>query len=353
MKSSRSVILSLTSLLAVGAVAFAAVSLPSPRANADAKTPGMARNPQVAALYSEKCSACHNLPNPDEKQMTRAGWRRTVNRMLNKHKASDSIAPAEAAQIVDYLATFAPKNVDRGGLRDPWATDAEDVWTIAPAVTRVFNFESQGSMTRLSSLGAGTPGPAPVWHIVADTAGVDSSVVRAAALHAMPGHFSLLMDKADSGRNLDVRVRFRIESGKASPAVGIAFGFADPKNYSVLRFDQNRQDLALIKIAEPAHTTVQQTALAAPVPGAAPAAGTTLASTAPPLKPLGAGWHTLRLLVRDGQARGWIDMNKRISVAAPGYVGGKVGLWVQGDTVASFDDWTVDVYDDAARPAAV
>jgi hypothetical protein len=49
--------------------------------------------------------------------------------------------------------------------------------------------------------------------------------------------------------------------------------------------------------------------------------------------------------VHGGQARGWLDMQKRISTALPGYTGGKVGLWSQGNTVASFDDWTVDWHD--------
>jgi len=38
-------------------------------------------------------------------------------------------------------------------------------------------------------------------------------------------------------------------------------------------------------------------------------------------------------------------MQKRVNVALPAYNGGKVGLWTQGNTSASFDDWTVDWYD--------
>ena len=57
------------------------------------------------------------------------------------------------------------------------------------------------------------------------------------------------------------------------------------------------------------------------------------------------GWHTLRLLVKNGQIRGWLDMNKRINIEDAAYEGGKIGLWSQGDTVAAFDDWTVDIYD--------
>ncbi len=189
---------------------------------------------QVKALYGEKCSACHNLPKPEEKGYTRAEWQRTVNTMLTKYHASDSIAPAEAAQIVDYLATFAPTTAAMaagaaaGASRPtPGRPTPLDVWTDAPAASRVFNFEA-GSLAGLSPVGSGTPGPAPVWQVATDKPGADGSVARVSAPAFRPDRFALLLDKADQGRNLDVRVRFRIESGKASPAVGIVFGYADP-----------------------------------------------------------------------------------------------------------------------------
>ena len=356
MENRRSFVAALTTLAAAGAFASAWLTMPSRPVAADVGKPDTA---QVKALYGEKCSACHNLPKPEEKGYTRAEWQKTVTTMLTKYHASDSIAPAEAAQIVNYLATFAPRpGANNGGSRnnDPWATDRMDVWTGAPNATRVFNFES-GSLNGLSPLGSGTPGPAPAWQVATDKPGADGSVARVSAPEFRPDRFALLMDKTDQGRNLDVRMRFHIESGKASPAVGIVFGFADPNNYTVLRCSQNLGDLALIQIAGPNHTTVQQTPLVLPtMPPAVvnpptPTPGTTAPITLPapiaalPPTPLAPGWHTLRLLVKDGQVRGWLDMQKRINTTLPSYTGGKVGLWTQGNTVASFHDWTVDWYD--------
>ena len=340
MKNIRVLVFTLASVSACGIAISAAFTVPT-RTIADAPKPDMV---QVKALYSEKCSACHNLPKPEEKNYTRAEWQRTVNTMLTKYHASESIAPNEAAQIVDYLATFAPKNdTGKGGKRsaDPWATDSIDVWTEAPNATRVFNFAS-GSLAGLSPIGSGAPGAAPVWTIAADKPGPDGMVAHASGPNFNPDRFALLVDRADQGRNVDVRVRFRIDAGKASPAVGIVCGYADPNNYTVLRCNQNLGDLALIQIAGPTHTTVQQTPLVLPATGATvtPAA---VPITAPTL--LAPGWHTLRLLVKDGQVRGWVDMQKRINTTLPSYTGGKVGLWTQGNTTASFDDWTVDWYD--------
>lgn len=342
-KTSRATLV-FVSLAAAGAVTVAGLSVP---ARSDAPKAGAAKadaanTVQMKALYGEKCSACHNLPDPAEKSYTRAEWQRTVTRMLNKHQASDSITPPQAAQIVDYLATFAPKPaVLNGGGRgrnrdrntDPWATDTADVWTDAPVQTQVFNFEAVRPLTSFSQMGAGTPGPAPSWSVGSDKAAkaaANGTVARVSFPGARPDRFALLLDKSSGGKDLDTRVRFRIDEGKASPAVGLMISYTDPKHYTVLRCSQTLGDLALIQISEPTHTTLQQTPLALPP---APAA------------PLSPGWHTLRVLVHGGEVRGWLDMQKRINIALPGYTGGKVGLWSQGNTSASFDDWTVDWYD--------
>ena len=301
---------------------------------------------QMKGLYSEKCSACHKLYNPDEMGYTKPQWQDTVDRMLNRHHASDSISPAEAAQIVEYLGTFAPKASGRGGRSaDPWATDATDVWTVAPASTRVFNFEAPDALASFSVVGAGAPGPTPLWRLAPSIpASADGTAALVRLVKPSPNRFALLLDRKDQARNLDTKMRFHIQSGKVSPSVGIVFGYSGPKSYEVLAYNAARNDLSLIKIAEPMHTMLQQTPVNLPATGPATAAAVTPASA--PVATT--GWHTLRLLVKDGQIRGWLDMNKRISTQDATYQGGKVGLWAQGDTVAAFDDWTVDVYDGAS-----
>ena len=345
----RALVAAFVSLAAAGIALSAGLSVPT-RSVAD--TP-KADTTQVKALYAEKCSACHNLPKPEEKGYTRREWQRTVTTMLNKYHASESIAPGEAAQIVDYLATFAPKSAAGGRNQrpaDPWATDTLDVWTDAPAATRVFNFAG-GSLAGLAPLGAGTPGPAPLWSVAADKTGPNGMVAHVSGPNFRADRFALLVDRADQGRNADIRVRFRIEAGKTSPAVGIVCAYLDPNDYTVMRCNQALGNLALIHIAGATHTTMQQTPITLPSAPAAPSAPTS-AGAAPVAAPtpLAPGWHTLRLLVHDGQVRGWVDMQKRISTTLPNYGGGKVGLWTQGNTTASFDDWTVDWYDAPKTP---
>lgn len=331
------------------AIASAARFTPLRPARADAKSPPPTQA-QLKPLYQEKCSACHNLPDPQADQRTRAQWQRIVTQMLTRYHASDEITAPEAAQIVDYLATFAPAVTARGDRagqagRDPWASDPFDVWGETPAVSRVFNFEAGPVQPGLSATVSGTPGPAAAWHNVQGSLALDGTYVKVVPVRPAPSRFALLVDQTDAGRNLDVRVRFEIIAGRVSPSVGVAFGLVDAAHYSVLRFDAKADALSVLQITPGAHIVLQATSLApASAPGAASAASPLPAPATAP------GWHTLRLLVNGGRIRGWIDGTKRVSTQDPAYAGGKVALWSQGDTVAAFDDWTADFYD--AAPAA-
>lgn len=336
--------------IACSAVAAAALGLAAATAPSitTADSPPPMSQTQIKALYTEKCSACHDLTGVHDPQVNGYSpqeWRRTVNRMMRKQDSN--ISATDASYIADYLGSLAPKK-NRRGPTDPWATDDLDVWTAAPTSTRVFNFEKGNSIAALAPVETGAKGPAAVWHTVAGE-GPDGTVMKVTPVRPSPGRFSMLLDTRDTGRNLDVKVRFQIKGGAVAPAVGIVFGQRDSKNYDLLRFDALHNTLALLKIDEPTHAALQTTAIDQPSP-APPLNAVAPAKAKAAEKPTAPGWHSLRLLVSNGQIRGWVDMNKRISTQDPSYTGGKVGLWTQGDTVAVFDDWTVDIYD--ASPAA-
>lgn len=300
-------------------------------------------------LYEERCSACHNAYNPADPQYQRGKvqWQKTVDRMMYKHKASDTITLAEAAQIVTYLDRFVPVSTGKGRVSDPWATDSTDVWAETPTSSHVFNFVGSDALSGFVRVSAGSAGPAPLWsRIAAPGSGLGS--VKAMLTNPIPTRFGILLDKGDRGTNVDVRVRFDIVAGKVSPAVGIVFGYVSPKNYYVLRYSALTKDISVIKVSEPVHTVIQKTMLDS---GSIDAPSIQNVRPTPAATPItvGPGWHTLRLLVNNGAIRGWIDRNKRINTNDSSYAGGKLGLWNQGDTVASFSEFTVDVYDNATN----
>jgi len=331
MKSTMS---STTALLSAAAIAALLATAATPRVTADAPN---GDNVDKKALFSQKCSACHNLPNPTELSYTRAEWRRTVDTMLTKYKASDEISPTEADQIVDYLATFAPHADNRPpvGSRQ-WSSEEDDVWFTSPNRTVITSFEGGTDLAGFTHAVDGDHAK-PVWKTIADGDNADSTVARVTSAGADAGSFALLIDPHAKGADIDVKVRFKIVSGDTSPAVGIAVGVADSHHYDVIRYNRKTNDLSLIAIAAAVHTTVQSTPVN--VDGGADPAMTVALDTH------AAEWHTLRVQVKGGHIRGWVDSYKRINTTLPGYTGGSVALWTQGDTTAAFDDWSTDLYD--------
>src|SRR5665213_3542335 len=110
-KMNTTIKLTKTILATLGAVSLAYASICVRGNIADAQ----AQSETPVQLFQEKCSACHNLPDPQTNVMTAEGWQRTVNRMLNQHGASDSISPDQAKTIVAYLDTFAISANQRPG----------------------------------------------------------------------------------------------------------------------------------------------------------------------------------------------------------------------------------------------
>jgi hypothetical protein len=272
------------------------------------------------ALFTDRCSACHDLPKPETFSYTREEWQTTVQRMLTKYKASDEITTAEAEEIVDYLATFAPKPSDHPSTSDPWASEAGDVWVTAPTRSYITTFADADGLKPLTKAAAGEPGPAAVWRVRTDaTVPVGSSL--AVTQSADAGRFAMLIDKQANGRDIDSSVRFRSAGG----SLGIAFGVQDPRDCYVVRYRASDDTLSLFQMNGQRHKAMQATPVSLTGPDT--------------------GWHTLRVMARAGNVRAWIDGEKRVSVQAPDYDGGAVALWVQGATTASFDNWTTDVYD--------
>ena len=335
--------LSLVSSICIG-IAFntKGVALPNDPATAT----GQVENLSPKDLYTQRCGQCHNLPNPAEKMMNRNEWQRTVNRMLYKDKAINLITLPESVTIVNYLSGFAPKPGDsRIGLT-PWSTDSTDVWTSAPTSSNIYNVEDAQTLSKFQQVTSGDRGTAAKWTAVHDRT---DSAWKVSQIKPSPSRFGLLVQKGNDIGNVDVKLNFEIIGGHTSPAVGIVFGYKNPQSYYVVRYAQNGNALSVIKIDGPIHTVIQNTELT-PLPQT-PAVLTSEASMPPSTKPIvaepitvGPGWHTLRLLVNEGKIRAWIDRNKRINTVDPGYAGGRVGLWAQGDTVAEFKDISVDEY---------
>jgi cytochrome c5 len=101
----RSVVLSVVSvMLLVFAIGCAKQEPPKP---VMPTTPAAAPpSPPLAdgkTLFDTKCSVCHGLDRPTARKETKEKWASIVKEMQGKK--ADWITDAEAAKIIDYLAT--------------------------------------------------------------------------------------------------------------------------------------------------------------------------------------------------------------------------------------------------------
>lgn len=341
-------------------VGLAALTRPSvaPADTAPADTaPPAASNAGVSPqdLFTQKCSACHDLPDPKAKGFTRDEWQDTVDEMLTTYGASNSISPDQATTIVTYLATFAPHLPT--GPRSPWSSENSDIVPVPPVSTSVVPFVAGRPLGSLAQWVGGDSAPPARWSVLADRDAPSGSDLHFSRAGADGGAFALLNNPAAAGGNVEVHLRFALLDGHKSPAAGIAFGVRDAKDYDVVCFDPLDDSLTLMHIAGSQHDILQRTTLTIDAPGSETLVdpnerlGTVHTYPQVPFPTDFHLWHTLRILATDERVRAWIDGNKRINTVDPNYTPGSVALWVQGDAGVAFDDWITDVYPDSTAPA--
>lgn len=278
-----------------------------------------------AALYAEKCSACHNLPKPEEKGFTKSEWRRVVNTMLVKYKASESISNNEADEIVAYLAAFAPKN--DAAVNNPYASDMDDVWPVAPVNSRVHNFTGTDSLKIFSRYSTGLSDNKVKCRIVAG-ATPDASIYQMEQIGAFNGQYALAVDPMGSSNDIDTTVRFQVPGQTSNKSIGIAIGWRGNNRFAFVKYDMVHDNLSVINVDGASHTVL-------PLDNAKLISVNTGDSS---------GWHTLRVMVKGTRVKAWVDAVKRLNIDDAQYQAGKVGLVTDGSTNASFSHWIIDYY---------
>ena len=314
--------------LAVGAAlacAFAGSLTPPTPAAADAAQDA------AKTLFTDKCGACHNLPNPGELMYTRREWQDTVDEMLYQHGAlynpqtKSGITTDQADEIVGYLAQFAPKP---GRVRvGPSDSGLGDVWTSEPLQSRSFTFTSDDSMADFDQ-------DSGVWKIV------PSETLGEGYLKARPGEGDssapLLVEKKDPiTGDLDLQTSFKLFAG-TSPAVGLVLDCQDSRHYALVEYAAATHALSFATYA-----------------GEAPSNSTSITLPQAPVAGPG-GWHSLRVIEHNnGQSiEVWLDYQKSMTTSDPSWASnGYVGLWTGEGDIAAFRNLTLDIYPPLNSPA--
>jgi len=306
--------------------AIAAVSVTfvrSLRAVADVAPPA---SQAPAELFNEKCSACHNTPNPNVEAMTAQEWQNTVNRMLYRHGASDSISPDQAKTIVAYLDTFAVSTAFTNQQSGPHfghrsLSSIDDVWTADPTYTHVYVFRSAAIATPFQPLAA-------QWSI-GDSGGTPSLLLTA----LKPGRPALLIAPTAPSGSMQIEAEFRRppinakSTSDASPPLsfGVTFDTVDASNYDLASYDDAKRQLTLSEVRDGVAGPIQIVPYAHGLPADA------------------GGWHKLRVNVIGSHAAVWLDYDKKIDTELPDTPTTTAsGLWT--GTGAAAKDFIVDIY---------
>jgi len=302
----------------VATIGLAVLLACSPK-SAPSTVAAAADDPNVyKALYTDKCSACHNLPDPTINQNTRERWRQIVATMARRaDEKGISITDDDETHIVEYLGLFPPKVLP--GSNGPLAAKRDDVWDSEPSVALVYTFASPENLSDFhadSGKWAVTGSDLVSQHLTAfPISNRDADLVhKGAAL--------------DGGLDLQAHIKF---DGATSPGktAGLLFGVHGPvstESNSVL-VDANRGEVRLV----------------------ATRGGTDTVVTTAPLGDFDdpSGWHELRLQYRPETKKVtvWIDATKKLTAPLTGYDdGGQFGLVTDSTTTADFRDVYADIY---------
>ncbi|MDR3706904.1 MAG: hypothetical protein P4L33_01275 [Capsulimonadaceae bacterium] len=299
-----------TGTIVLFAVLIAAASTPAGPPLAVA-----ADNPVVyKTLFSTKCSACHNLPDPGVIQNTQERWRAVVAKMAGR--AQGNITDEDQAHIVSYLGLFPPKQTS--AKPDGLGTAPDDVWDRDPLHSFVSTLATPDQLAQFRSLG-GKPSSTPL----SPAALTDGIILTAPAVNALLVHRTATLN---GGLDLRIKVRFPA-TANLDRCAGLVFGFVDVLNYDAVLFDASNKRASLVRCQAGQSSTIATAPLA------------DIDDTQ--------SWHTVRLMFRPQSHRAtvWVDSSKRLNAELGDYAdGGQLGLLATPRTTAGFKDLYADIY---------
>lgn len=293
---------SLPAKLAAGVFAFCGV------VTAIALTPRPAPAQALSGfdVYRTHCGGCHELYDPEDPKRSRKDWETIVNRMIKERGAT--LDKQEITAVINYLDSFnrPPRNI---------------LWLDQPAKSRkaVFTAPDAGKLpNEWVDLTLGTDQLIP-WAVQADPGG--KAFYLSPLKTAGENQYPALIDNTGVVKDGSASARVQIVSGKNPVGAGILFGYRNTQAFFGVRISP--RDVVLYEV------NGGQRALLARAP-------MSLANKQ---------WHQLGVSVAGKQVTVTVDGKPvgAMTRTLNGYQGGRLGIHTQGDTVALFDQWQIDV----------
>jgi len=141
-------------------------------------------------------------------------------------------------------------------------------------------------------------------------------------------HFNIAVDNKLIAKNMTLTARLKGVTGKHDQGGGFVWRFADKENYYVVRANPLEDNVVLYKVENGKRSDL-------PLLGK----GRTYGVDVPPL---GDGWNTLALVVRDDLFTVYLNEKELFKVQDDTFSHeGKVGFWTKADAVTFFDDFEI------------
>ena len=163
------------------------------------------------------------------------------------------------------------------------------------------------------------------WKIVDDNGGK----VLAQLSNDNPNyHFNEIVFDGFTVKNVDLEVKLKGVDGKKDQGGGFVWRFIDANNYYVVRANPLEDNVVLYKVKNGKRSDL-----------ALVGKGRTYGVD---VKPLGDGWNTLKLTVKDDLFTVFLNNEQIFQVKDETFTkAGKIGLWTKADAVTYFDDFRV------------
>jgi len=141
-------------------------------------------------------------------------------------------------------------------------------------------------------------------------------------------HFNVIAYNPLELKNVEMVVRLKGVTGKEDQGGGFVWRFKDFNNYYVVRANPLEDNVVLYKVVEGKRSDL-------PLVGKGRTYGMKV-------KPLGNGWNTLKLTVKDDLFTVYLNGKELFQVKDDTFTdAGKIGLWTKADAVTYFDDLRV------------
>ncbi len=175
-------------------------------------------------------------------------------------------------------------------------------------------------------------GGPPRWEIVRDdTAPSKPNVLAQLSSDNTRGRYPLAVLNKVSGKDGDLRVKFKAVSGEVDASGGLVWRYLDENNYYIVRANALEDNVVLYKVENGNRSSLAPKGTARETYGVE----TNISAQT---------WHTIRVAFQGSLFTVYFNGEKLFEVEDTTFTAaGKVGLWTKADSVTHFDDFQVVV----------